>query len=766
MFQDASTLSPDLAKASIALSVTAYDRANINTLLTSMGFTTEDNQAVYDKVDNGLTITDFDYVAYTIAHTELVHPLTQEPYIIYCVPIQGTKVAYEWISDGNLGEGVEHEGFRNATMGLALELQPYMTNDAYDKDHTILWLTGHSRGAACANLLAGWYNEYNHYVSRENLFTYTFACPAVSKEADMSLTNIFNFNNPGDVVTLVPLPEWGYFRYGQTIELDTSTMGYGNFAQQFQRVKGDEYKGKLGDEYYQPILSSIGKDENFSLVMSLMGWSLSGGQVSDLLQILEKHSGKIDSVIKEAIMTLLPQTVVAITIYELADLVFGLDEQNAELMDWAYDAYKETWEMVPEGEEFSAFLKNNSEMIKKLEAVSDVTISAPGSLQEAYNRLKNDSHKIIRTLNTLHAIHDLVLADGSLTAFSHGHDRITYHTWINSMFYGWGGWQNNQLITAFPLEDGINVMFPLDDSFYSIGENCFYNCNNLTAAVVPNTVTSLGSRAFADCSNLKSLTLPVDLKTGDAFYWTSGIKTIRYTPGRTGVMPNRSNSNYTCEPEVESCNSLEEVIFEDGITHIGAYLMKLGTTSTGYSRKTLTSVTLPATLESVGEKAFYNCYNAVFNEWPTGVNSIGANAFYWCYELGDLTFTGDAPTIGNSAFYNVTTTAYYPQYNTTWATPASGRTTAARSPGRLWTAPASTSNSSWSPRRLPVLCPATTANPSAPPAALPSGIRNLSPLPASTSAMALPPSSGTMHSPAPRISSARPARPRSAMSAP
>lgn len=50
LLQQADTYTPDLVKRSLALSVRAYDRKQVTTLLESMGFTlARDNTAVYDR---------------------------------------------------------------------------------------------------------------------------------------------------------------------------------------------------------------------------------------------------------------------------------------------------------------------------------------------------------------------------------------------------------------------------------------------------------------------------------------------------------------------------------------------------------------------------------------------------------------------------------------------------------------------------------------------------------------------------------------------
>lgn len=229
------------------------------------------------------------------------------------------------------------------------------------------------------------------------------------------------------------------------------------------------------------------------------------------------------------------------------------------------------------------------------------------------------------------------------------------------MFYGYQGWYNNPLVSQLAL----------DERYFSVGEGCFYACDGITEVNIPNHFTEIANEAFLGCSNVTTLTLPADLQYGNGLS-VGGVKTIRYTPGATGVMPDRPYYHYQTSdsenagcyaPEFQSGVGLLEIVFDDGITHIASYLCQSGSYKDYHL---LYYVTLPSTLKSIGEYAFSVCYNAEFYGWPTGLISIGKSAFYNCQMPGDLTFTGDAPTIGENAFYNGTVTSYYPASNSTW----------------------------------------------------------------------------------------------------
>ena len=89
----------------------------------------------------------------------------------------------------------------------------------------------------------------------------------------------------------------------------------------------------------------------------------------------------------------------------------------------------------------------------------------------------------------------------------------------------------------------------------------------------------------------------------------------------------------------------------------------------------MTSVTIPSTIHSIGEKAFYGCKGLTTLDIPSSVTYIGENAFekctliesvsissslskiadrafYECYSLSSVTIPPSVKTIGNSAFYS------------------------------------------------------------------------------------------------------------------
>jgi|GEM_PF-2530279 len=114
-------------------------------------------------------------------------------------------------------------------------VQPVL--DSMPEASLTYWLTGHSRGAAVANLMASYLIDEGSEV-----YAYTFAAPYNTANTEASAEKydcIFNLVNSNDFVPTLPMPEWGFTRFGKTAYVDAS-----QYASLIKTATGETYDGK------------------------------------------------------------------------------------------------------------------------------------------------------------------------------------------------------------------------------------------------------------------------------------------------------------------------------------------------------------------------------------------------------------------------------------------------------------------------------------------------------------------------------------------
>jgi ketosteroid isomerase-like protein len=93
------------------------------------------------------------------------------------------------------------------------------------------------------------------------------------------------------------------------------------------------------------------------------------------------------------------------------------------------------------------------------------------------------------------------------------------------------------------------------------------------------------------------------------------------------------------------CSSLTSVTIPNTVTSIG---------DGAFSCYNLTSVTIPNTVTSIGSRAFESCANLTGITIPNSVTSIGSQAFNGCTSLTDITIPTSVTNIGTGAFSGCT----------------------------------------------------------------------------------------------------------------
>ena len=185
-------------------------------------------------------------------------------------------------------------------------------------------------------------------------------------------------------------------------------------------------------------------------------------------------------------------------------------------------------------------------------------------------------------------------------------------------------------------------------SVTSIEHDAFYGCTGLTSVTIPNSVTSIGDTAFGKCSGLTgTLIIPNSVTS-------IGTHPFASCTGITEINVVADNPNYISIDGILYNKSKDTLIgYPAGIA--GSFTIPNSVTSIGecafYGCTRLTSVTIPNSVKSIGEQAFYYCTNLSSVTIPNYVKSIGEYAFFGCTSLSSITIPNSVTSIDDYAFY-------------------------------------------------------------------------------------------------------------------
>jgi hypothetical protein len=213
-----------------------------------------------------------------------------------------------------------------------------------------------------------------------------------------------------------------------------------------------------------------------------------------------------------------------------------------------------------------------------------------------------------------------------------------------------------------------------------IGDKAFFGCNLLASVKIPNSVTSIGTNVFLPCVSLTAIIVDASNSvycSVDGVLFNKGrTKIIQYPGGKAG-------SDYTIPNSVSSIGDYAfygstnptNVAIPNSVTSIGSWVF--------YGCTSLTNVTIPDSVTSIGSYAFYGCFSLTSVTIGNVVTNIGSYAFASCYSLTGAYFKGNAPSvdlIGLDVSYvfggDYNATAYYLPGMTGWGSMFGGIATA------------------------------------------------------------------------------------------
>lgn len=191
-------------------------------------------------------------------------------------------------------------------------------------------------------------------------------------------------------------------------------------------------------------------------------------------------------------------------------------------------------------------------------------------------------------------------------------------------------------ITEVVMESGVTT----------IGENAFYGLADVTSVTIPEGVTTLGSWAFVGCNTLTSVTLPASLNE-------YGYTMFGMCWSLTAINVAEGNETFASQDGILFSKDMTVLYDCPKGKALGDYTVPATVKTIGVRAFSdchgLTSVTLPKGLTTIGEEAFDNT-SLTEIEIPRSVTEIADAAFRKCYNLTDVYFKGNAPALGENVF--------------------------------------------------------------------------------------------------------------------
>lgn len=215
--QPATKFNPSLASMSLAMAIAsmgdyvdmAHQSKRIANLMENIGMSVSWNEA-YEKDPTA------DSIAVIVGSKKIGNKT------LVALAVRSGGYGNEWASNFTMGERRDHQGFNDAKNQTIKFLRNYLRTNKI-KGKVNFWITGYSRGAATANLVAAAIDRKELYNSdirytKKDVYAYTFETPAGADELSdpnsSKYNNIFNVINITDLVTYVAPAELGFYRYG------------------------------------------------------------------------------------------------------------------------------------------------------------------------------------------------------------------------------------------------------------------------------------------------------------------------------------------------------------------------------------------------------------------------------------------------------------------------------------------------------------------------------------------------------------------------
>ncbi len=185
---------------------------------------------------------------------------------------------------------------------------------------------------------------------------------------------------------------------------------------------------------------------------------------------------------------------------------------------------------------------------------------------------------------------------------------------------------NNTLVTKINLPTGIE----------SVGDSAFNGCTALAEISNANTLQTIGQDAFTGTPWFTEY-----LETDGLVYLGSVLYVYNGDMPADTTIAVRDGTTAIANGAFDGKSNLVAVTLPDTLITIG---------DSAFAGTSLTTLTIPASVESIGSEAFTDVETLTSVTFNEGLKTIGANAFDGCSLLNTIALPNSLTSLGNNAF--------------------------------------------------------------------------------------------------------------------